>query len=212
MSKPTLILVGGGGHCRSIIDVIELEGKWAIAGIVDRKELVGQEVLGHRITADDTMLEQLARAGHRFLVTAGQVKDAGLRRDLFTRIQEAGGQLATVVSPLARVAPSAQLGAGTVVCHMAVVNSNARVGLNCIVNTGALVEHDARVGNTCHVATGAIVNGGSVVGDRTFIGSRATLVQAVRVGNDCVIGAGAVVLNDVPDGSIMVGQPARSVR
>lgn len=211
MSKPTLILVGGGGHCRSVIDVIELEGKWTIAGILDRKEQLGQYVLGHRITGDDTMLAELVSSGHHFLVTAGQVKEAGLRNDLFSRIQAAGGQLATVVSPLARVAPSAQLGTGTVVCHMAVVNSSTMVGHNCILNTGALVEHDARVGNTCHIATGAIVNGGCTVGDRTFIGSRATLLQAVRVGSNCVVGAGSVVLNDVPDGSTMVGQPARRV-
>lgn len=211
MTKPTLILVGGGGHCRSVIDVIEAEGKWSIGGVLDREELVGQVVLGHRIIGTDAMIPELADLGHHFLITAGQVKDPGLRMRLHGLVEKAGGSLATVVSPLARSATGAVLGVGTVVCHFAVVNSDAQVGMNCIVNTGALVEHDARVGDHCHIATGAIVNGGCVVGARSFIGSRAVLVQAARVGENCVVGAGAVVLKDVGNAATVVGQPAREL-
>ena len=211
MSKPTLILVGGGGHCRSIIDVIEAEGKWTIAGVLDREELIGQVLLGHRIIGADAMIPELVAEGHHFLITAGQVKDAGLRVRLNALVQQAGGMFASVISPLARIASSAVIGAGTVVCHTAVVNSGAQLGANCIVNTGALVEHDAMIGDHCHIATGAIINGGCSVGDRSFIGSRAVLVQAVRVGTDCVVGAGAVVLKDVRNGATVVGQPAHEV-
>lgn len=211
MTKPTLILVGGGGHCRSVIDVIEAEGKWSIGGVLDLLELVGQKVIGHRIIGTDAMIPERVALRDHFLITAGQVKDPALRMRLHALVVEAGGSLATVVSPLARVATGATLGAGTVVCHFAVVNSDAQVGANCIVNTGAFVEHEARIGDHCHIATGAIVNGGCVVGARSFIGSRAVLVQAVSVGTDCVVGAGAVVLKDVAKGATVVGQPAREL-
>ncbi|MEO8068082.1 MAG: acetyltransferase [Flavobacteriales bacterium] len=209
MSRPTLILVGGGGHCRSVIDVIEAECKWSIAGVLDREELAGQKVLDHPIIGGDAMIPALADQGHSFLVTAGQVKDAGLRIRLHQAVISAGGSLATVVSPLARVAGGATIGAGTVVCHFALVNNGAHVGAGCIVNTGALVEHDAAIGDHCHIATGAIVNGGCTVGARSFVGSGAVLLQAIRLGADCLVGAGAVVLKDVKDRTTVVGQPAR---
>lgn len=209
MSGRSLILVGGGGHCRSVIDVIEAGGAWTIAGILDRAELVGTEVLGHRIIGADGMIGELAAQGHHFLITAGQIKDAGLRVRLHDLVLKAGGTLATVVSPLARVARSATLGAGCVVGHGAVVNSAARVGSNGIINTAAVVEHDVMVGAHAHISTGAILNGGCSVGERSFVGSRAVVLPAVRIGAGCIIGAGAVVLKDVRDGATAVGQPAR---
>lgn len=194
-----------------MIDVIEAEGKWTIGGVLDREELVGQMVLGHRIIGTDAMIPELAALAHHFLITAGQVKDPGLRMRLHGLVEKAGGSLATVVSPLARSATGAVLGTGTVVCHFAMVNSDAQVGVNCIVNTGALVEHDARIGDHCHISTGAVVNGDCSVGSRSFIGSRAVLLQSVQVGQDCVVGAGTIVLKDVRNGATVVGQPAREL-
>ncbi len=210
-SKPSLILVGGGGHCRAVIDVIEAEGKWRIEGVLDREEFVGDDVLGHPIIGTDVRIAELVAEGHSMLVTAGQIKDASLRVRLFDLVAKAGGSLATVVSPSARLATGATLGAGTVVGHYAIVNSAAHIGGNCILNTGAVVEHDSVIGDHCHISTGAIINGDCTVGARTFIGSRAILLQSVQVGEDCVVGAGTVVLKDVQNGSTVVGQPAREL-
>lgn len=210
MTEGDLILIGGGGHCRSALDVIAMEGRWRIAGILDRTERIGDEVLGHRIIGDDDRIPSLAAEGHRFLITAGQVRDADLRMRMAGLVLAAGGELVTVISPTARVALGATLGPGCFVGHMAVVNSGARIGSNVIINTSALVEHDAVIGSHCHVATGTLVNGDCRVGDGSLIGSGAILLQGVRVGQRCVVGAGALVLKDVPDGAIAIGQPARN--
>ena len=56
-SKEDLILIGGGGHCKSCIDVIELEDKYRIAGIVDLPEKLGQFLMGYSYLAvDDDLL------------------------------------------------------------------------------------------------------------------------------------------------------------
>lgn len=211
MSTASLVLVGGGGHCRSVIDLIRSVGEYRIHGILDRQESIGNSVAGCAIIGTDEMIGALAKEGHGFLITMGQVGRSALRRKLFDAVRSAGGTLVTVVSPRAYLAPDAELKAGTTVGHGVVVNSGARVGENCIVNTGAIIEHDASIESHCHIATGAIVNGGCAIGTGSMIGSRAVLLQGVHIGSECVVGAGAVVLRDVAAGLTMVGVPAKAI-
>ncbi len=198
--KPGLVLLGGGGHCRSVIEVVERQGAYSILGVLDPG--AGADVLGYPVLGGDDLLPALAKQGHAFLVTVGQIRSPDQRMALFGRVREAGGSLATVVSPSAEVSRHAVLGPGTAVMHRAVVNAGARVGENSIVNTGAIIEHDADVGAHCHVSTGALVNGGAVVEAGSFIGSRAVVREGVRVGARCVVGAGALVMAGLPEGTV----------
>jgi len=142
--KEKLILLGGGGHCKSCIDVIEQEGKFTIAGITDQADKIGQRVLDYSILADDDAIAELA-AHHQFLITIGQITSADPRVRLFNTVLAANAELATVISSQAYVSPHAQIGRGTIVMHGATVNAGARIGSNCIINSHALIEHDALV-------------------------------------------------------------------
>jgi len=169
-----IILIGGGGHCSSVIDVIEQEGNYTIAGIVDKKELIGQEVLGYKVIGCDDDLEELFLKYKYALVTVGQIKSNTLRVKLFTILKKIGYALPVIVSPLAYVSKHAKVEEGTVVLHDALVNVNATVGVNCIVNSKALIEHDAIIGEHCHISTATVINGGVVVNANSFVGSNAT--------------------------------------
>ncbi len=172
-----IILIGGGGHCRSCIDVIEAEGRFRIAGIVDMPEMVGSRLFGYPFIATDADLPELSRQYRNFLVTLGQVGVSETRAGLFTLLEELGAAFPTVISPRAYCSPRAEAGAGTIIMHGAVVNAGAIIGRNCILNTNAHVEHDAVIGDHCHIATGAIINGGVTVGRGSFIGSGAVTKQ-----------------------------------
>lgn len=206
-----LILVGGGGHCRSCIEVLEMAGR-RIAGIVDGPGKAGAGILGHRVIGADGDLPRLAGEGAEFLVTLGQIGAPGRRRELFDHLKSLGARLATVVSPLAHVSPSARLGEGTIVMHHALVIAGASVGANCIVNSKALVEHDAAVGDHSHVSTAAVINGAASVGVGSFVGSGAVVAQMARVPAGCVIGAGTVVHKSIPEAGVYVGNPYRKLR
>lgn len=212
MIRQKLILVGGGGHCRSVIDIIETSGTHEISGILDRIDTKVDRVSGYPVIGTDSRIPELVNQGHHFVVTTGQTADPSLRSRLYATISQAGGVLATIVSAKSHIGRLVDLGPGVTVGHCAVVNTGATIAANCIVNTGAIVEHDSHVLAHCHIATGAILNGGVLVGERTLIGSRAVILQGVCIGTGCVIGAGAVVLRDVPDGQTMVGVPARPLR
>ncbi|MBE0617459.1 MAG: acetyltransferase [Proteobacteria bacterium] len=207
-----LYLVGGGGHCRACIDVIEAEDRHRIAGIVDLPARLGEAVLGYRVTATDPDLERLAREECGFLVTIGHLGPAPRRLETFAALQRLGTFLPTVVSPLAHLSRHARVGEGTIVMHGVIVNAAATVGVNAILNTGAIVEHDARVGDHCHISTGAVVNGGCRVGARTFVGSNSVLVHGVSVAADVVVGAGSVVHRDLTEPGVYAGNPCTRLR
>jgi sugar O-acyltransferase (sialic acid O-acetyltransferase NeuD family) len=209
--KP-IILIGGGGHCVSCIDVIEQLAEYTIAGIIDLPEKMRQTVLGYSIVGCDNDIGRFVEGIYGFLITVGQVKSASLRRSLFQKVLQAGGTLPKIVSPSTYVSSYAKLGQGTIVMHRAVINAGAEIGGNCIINTGAIVEHDSRVEAHCHISTGAIVNGGCVVEEGCFLGSGSVLLQGLRIARDTVIGAGAVVTNPIVESGTYVGQPARRIR
>jgi sugar O-acyltransferase (sialic acid O-acetyltransferase NeuD family) len=209
---PQVVLVGGGGHCRSLIDVIEAGGAWQIAGIVDLPQRRREGVFGYPWLGADEDLPALARKYPFFLIAAGQIGLPVLRERLYNIITRAGGKLPTVCSPLARVSPRAATGPGTVVFHQAVVNAGAAVGVNVIVNTSALIEHDVQVGACCHISTGARVNGGCTLAARCFVGSGAVLRENVCLAEGTVVGGGAVVLRDTEPFGVYAGVPARRIK
>ncbi|WDP89768.1 MAG: NeuD/PglB/VioB family sugar acetyltransferase [Desulfobacter sp.] len=194
MADIPILLVGGGGHCRACIDVIELVPGYEIAGIVEQPGREGAPpVLGYPVLGSDGDLEKLRQTYDHALVTIGQIGPPGARYKAFCRLKALGFTLPVLVSPLARVSPHAVIEKGTVVMHQALVNAGARVGRNCIINTGALVEHDACIGDHTHISTRAVVNGGAGVGAGSFMGSNAVLVQGVVLPENQFVKACALI-------------------
>ena len=195
--EKSIVLVGGGGHCRSCIDLLEQQGEFRIAGIVDKADKRGQRILGHRVFANDDELKTLAKDYRYFLITIGQIQSAEPRKRTFCLVRQHGGTLPVVRSPLAYVSRYAEIGQGTVIMPYAMVGPGAVIGENCIVNTRALVEHDVTVGNHCHLATGAIVNGGCRLEDEVFVGSGAVIRELVRIVRGAIVGCGVTVIRDI---------------
>jgi sugar O-acyltransferase (sialic acid O-acetyltransferase NeuD family) len=171
--KEKIILIGGGGHCKSCIDVIEQEGRFTIAGIVDVPEKKHDNVLGYPVNGSDADLAELIKTFPNVLITLGQIKSPTRRIELFNDLMQMGACFPVIKSPLAYVSPHAQVAEGTIVMHHALINAGARIGRNCIINTKALVEHDAVIEDHCHISTGAVVNGGVKIGRGSFFGSGA---------------------------------------
>jgi len=212
MNKPAIILIGGGGHCKSCIDVIEQENKYIIAGIVDVKAKLGSTVLGYPIIGNDDEITSFIKKGFSFLITVGHLGNSKLRIKLFNLVKENNGYLPVIISPKAYVSKHSIIEKGSIIMHDTLINAGARIGENCIINTKALIEHDAIVGEQTHVSTGVIVNGSVEIGERCFIGSGSVFKNNVHIISNSIIGAGAVVIKDVPDNSVVVGVPGRIIK
>lgn len=188
--KP-LILVGGGGHCKSVIDAAESAG-FTILGVLDQPEKVGKDILGYKyIGTDDDIPNYVSKV--EFVITVGQIKSSSIRHKIAERVVKAGGKLATIIADDAYVSKYATIGEGSVVMHKAFVNAGASVGKNCIINTMVNIEHDAQIGDFCHISTGAMVNGETKVGNDTFVGSGSTLYNCIEIADNSIIPAGSVV-------------------
>lgn len=188
-----ILIIGGGGHCKSVIDVIESTGKYKIYGIIDIKEKVGQKVLDYKIIGTDDDLEKYRNDIELAFIAIGFINSVELRIKIYNKLKQLNFKLPVIISPLAYVSKHSFIDEGTIVMHYAVINAGAKVGKNCIINTKSIIEHDAIIEDFCHISTGAIINGGVIVGKSSFIGSNATTKQYIKIPEHSFIKAGTVV-------------------
>jgi len=193
-----IVLIGGGGHCKSCIDVIEQQGRFDIAGVVERLGYTeGGSIFGYPILGTDDDLSELRKRFEYAVITVGQIKTPEPRIRLYDVLKNLNFSLPVIVSPMAYVSPHASIGEGTIVMHHALVNAGANIGENCIINTKALIEHDALVEDHCHIATGAVINGEARIESSTFFGSNAICRENIRIGKGSIVEGGAAVLREV---------------
>ena len=212
MNKKQIILIGGGGHCKSCIEVIESEGVFDIAGIVDTKDKFGEEILGYKVFANDDDLEELKNKYDYALITVGQIKSAKLRITLFNKAKSLGFTLPVLVASTAYVSKHAKIGEGTIIMHQVMINANVNIGVNNIINSKALVEHDSKIGDNNHISTGVKLNGDVCVGSECFVGSNSTFVNGVSIVDNIFVGLNSVINKDLIEPGVYVGSPLRKIR
>lgn len=193
----SIVLVGGGGHARACISLIESAREFDIVGIIDSTTKSLEDLLGYQYLGDDSELARLVDLYRHAHVSVGQVGVSEVRSRLYDQLVTAGAIMPALVSKNAYVERRAEIGPGTAVMPGAVLNTRATVGKNSIINSRALLEHDVKIGDHCHISTGAIVNGGTTIGSGTFIGSGSVIFHGISIGVSCVIPAGSVVKRDL---------------
>ncbi len=209
MNKSEIILIGGGGHCKSCIDVIEAEDKYVIKGIIDRTENLGKKILGHEIIGVDEDLKDLVSNNRYFLITVGQIKSNELRVKLFNYLKNLNAKMPIIISPEAYVSKHALIEDGTIIMHDAIINSEASIGTNSIINSKSLIEHDVVIGSHTHISTGAILNGNVRVGNSCFIGSGTILKNGVNLVDNVVLGSASYAAKDILERGTYIGVPAK---
>ena len=199
------VLVGGGGHARSVVAM--MEGSVRFLGYCDPKPSEGMTI--PYLGTDDEVMARYTPEEIRVHVAVGF--NDGCRVDLRRRILRKfeAYEKTTLIAPSAWVAPGATVGDGSAIMARATVNVSS-VAENVIVNTGAIIEHDCTIGREAFIGPGAIVCGGSTIGSGAFIGAGATLVQGTEIADDTVIGMGAVVASPLEDQpGVYLGIPAK---
>lgn len=209
MDKKPLILVGGGGHCKSVIDVAESAG-YTILGILDKPEEVGKQVLDYKVIGTDDDIPQYVDKAE-FVITVGQIKSAAIRKKVAERIKRAGGKLATIIAPDAYVSKYASVGEGSIIMHRAFLNAEAVVGQNAIINTLTNLGHEVKVGDFCHLSTGVMVCGNVTIGNDVFVGSQSVINQGLAIVPNTIIGSLTCVNKSITESGIYAGNPAKKI-
>ena len=198
MTGDRWLLIGGGGHARSVAATIRGAGG-SVAGVVDPAPRFAWPCPVHPS-------EQAAQAAGCTAPAIVAIGGNSARLAAQRGCLEAGIDVGVLLAATATVA--GDVGRGSVVLEHAHVGPGATLGEAVVVNTGAVVEHDCVVGDAVHVAPGAYLLGECVVGAHALVGSRAVVLPGRTVGSGARVGAGAVVTEDVPPGTTVVGVPA----
>lgn len=207
-----IVLVGAGGHCKVIVDIIKSLEEFEIVGITDKFK-IGSTLLGIPIIGNDEVLKDLLNKGIEYaFVSVGSIGNLKFRYDLYKKLKEIGFKIPTLIHKNAVVSPYATIEEGTCIMPNAVVNANAHIGKNSIINTSSIIEHDCIIGDNCHISPGAKIGGTCRVADNVHIGIGATIIHGINIGENTTIGAGAVVIDDIGDNKVAVGVPAKVIK
>ncbi|CAD2251687.1 UDP-N-acetylbacillosamine N-acetyltransferase [Stutzerimonas stutzeri] len=200
MNAQRLVILGFGGHARSVADVALVCGYSSLL-FVDSNARDGEHFMGHPVVAE---LDVIARTWDVF-PGAG---DNATRKQQCREIARSGVVPVTLISPLASVGVGSTIGVGCFVGHHAHIGPMAKVEEGCIINTGAIIEHESEVGAYAHVSVNATIAGRSALGSLSMLGAGATIIDRVKVGDGITIGAGAVVHRSISAPGTYVGVPA----
>lgn len=208
-----MLLIGGGGHCKSVLDSLLELNEYAEIGIVDKKENVGNSVMGVTIVGCDDDLPTLFRNGYGCaFVTVGSIGNPTLRIRLFKLLSEIGYEIPVIIDNSAKVSKHAKIEKGVFIGKQSIVNAGALIQKGSIINSGTIVEHDCQIGAFSHIAPGTVLGGEVVVGEHSHVGSNATIKQQIHIGSNSVIGMGSVVLHDIDSNTTAYGNPCREVK
>lgn len=200
----TIIIYGGGGHSKSLIDLLRNLGEYRIVGVIDDGLKPGDKVMGLPILGGGEALPQLYAQGvHRAINAVGGIGNLSVRIKVFQKLTQAGFSFPSVVHPSAVVEASATLARGVQVFAHAYVGSEARLGFGVIVNTGAIVSHDCVLDDYVNLSPGAILAGDVHIGAGALVGMGVTINLGVRIGSGARIGNGATIKEDVPQNGIV---------
>lgn len=203
-----LVVFGGGGHAKVMIDAAEKQGFRQILIVDDEEKNWGKLLMGYRVLGGRKALLQLDERPLSIVA----VGNNSARVSISGWMENEGFPLATVIHPSVQIGRGAKIGRGSFLVARAVINSDAIIGANVIVNTAATVDHDCVIGDGVHLAPGVHLCGGVEIGEGSFLGVGAIVIPSIHIGVNCVVGAGSIVLGDIPDNSRVAGMPARPLR
>ncbi|BCJ87882.1 acetyltransferase [Effusibacillus dendaii] len=209
--KFPIIVLGGGGHARVLIDTL-LELKLPLLGFTVPNPELSNALLGVPCIGTDDAVTNYLPSAVELVNGLGSVGVPNQRKRLFQQLKEKGYHFSSVIHPAAVIGREVELSEGIQIMAGAIVQTGSSIGNNTIVNTRASVDHDCVIGDHVHLAPGVTLSGGVKVGAEVHIGTGATVIQGVRIGANSIIGAGALVLKDVPEGATVFGVPAKEVQ
>ena len=212
MENKRILLIGGGGHCKSVLDSLLASLAYSSIGIVD-KESSGISIFGVPQVGTDADLPILFAEGWTdAFITVGSIGNTALRRQLYATVKAIGFSVPSIVDKTAVVAADVQLPEGAFIGKHTVVNAGTVLGVCSIINTGAIIEHESNIGNFAHISPGTVLCGQVSIGDDTHIGANSTVRQQLVIGKNTILGIGSVVTKNIPDRVEAYGNPCRVVK
>jgi len=201
-----VVILGGGGHAKMCIDIINQMGTYKIVGIIDRNIKIDSKVMGIPVIAKDRDedLKKLYNEGFRLIVIGvGAITNHNIRDKIYKKLKRIGFYIPNIIHPKASIEPSVSIGEGNQIMANAIIGSDVKIKNNCIINSGAIVSHDSLLENNVHITPGAILAGSVCVGENSLIGMGSTIYLNVKIGKHVIVYNNCSITKNVPDNRII---------
>lgn len=201
-----IILIGAGGHAKSVIDSIEQAGTYEIIGFSEKFKDEGIQYRGYKVICTDDELEEIYKSGvQNAFITIGYMGNSDLREKLYYKLKNIGFNIPSVVDQSAILATDVQIGKGCFIAKGTIINSQSCISDLAIINTGTVIEHECYVGFNTHIAGNSTMCGNVNVGDNVFVGAGSTVIQGVTIGESTIVGAASTVLHNIGNNKKVFG-------
>lgn len=206
-----IVVIGGGGHAKVLINIIKKSKEFEILGYVDNFDcgnILDVNYLGN----DEVLLEYFNKGVKNIVIGVGQIGLANNRIKIYEKIKNIGFILPNIISRDSVINEKVNLGFGNQIFDNVVINPYTEIGDNNIINTSAIIEHDCKIGSFCHISPGVTIGGGVSIGDNTMIGIGSTIIQGIKIKSNIFVGAHSLVVEDLIEPGLYYGQPAKKVK
>lgn len=211
MQTKKIVILGGGGHAKVLIDSILYTGIYQIEGVLDPRLKPGERILGVPVIGKDAYLDRESGKNFCLAIGIGSTEATDKRKLLYEKYKNRY-EFAALIDKRSQLAKSIKYGRGIQIIAQAIIRPDVVIGDNVIINTAAIIEHDCRIASHTHISVNAVLGGGARIGECSHVGMGARILQKIKIGNFVTVGAGAVVTEDVGDGLTVCGVPARPIR
>ena len=208
-----IVLIGGGNQAHYTIDIIEREGKYTIAGIIDSIQEIGSERFGYKILGRQ---EDILEIMEKDSVTGGVISigDNWGRSHVYEQIKSLAPNFKFInaIHPSVIIGNNVNIGQGVVAMAGCIFNPRATIGDFTFYATGAQVEHDCVVEDFASISAGSITGGYVRIGKHSAITLGVTIMDRLEIGENTVVGSGSLVTKSLPSNVLAYGNPAKVVR
>ena len=216
-SPKKLIILGTGGNCVDILDAVNERNAYSkipqyecIGFLDDDQQQWGKEIWGVQVLGP---LESAPKYPDAYFVNGiGSERNFWKKAAIIAKTRVPLDRFETIVHPTASVSRMATLGKGVVVLQHVTIANQASIGNHVIILPNSVISHDVIIADYSCITGGVCISGLVTMGRNCYLGTKSSIIGGVKIGNSCLIGMGAVIRHNVPENSVMVGNPAKLLR
>ncbi len=211
--KKNILIFGFGGHAKVIVDIIEKQGLYSIAGFIDAGIEKNKSFCGYSVLGDESAIKEIVLS-YKIYGGVIAIGDNAIRLKVSEKVTNMlpNFQFVNCVHPKSNISSDVKFGKGNVVMAGATINASSVIKNHCIINTSSTIDHDCVMSNFSSIAPNAAIGGNVKVGDYSAICIGANIFPNVTIGENCIIGGGSLVCYDTYNNSIYYGSPSKFIR